>query len=278
MTSRRLLKRKSEQFLSLILFYFALIPSLQAESYTSPFGLKMVKIEAGQFLMGTKNFDLLAKEVKPERLEHLKKETPAHNVKISKDFYLATTEVTQGIWYELMGQQPGKEKRWQREDWKELPVSRVSWQTVHEFIEIVNDIDENYHYRLPTEAEWEYAARAGTQGLRPFDYEDMAEYAWFRESSDNKPMPVGTLKPNAWGLYDMIGNLWEWVDDSYDPDYYSVSPSVDPPGAEPSARKSMRGGSYHCTPERVRVGVRGSYVEYRSLSTLGFRLAAEKKN
>ena len=271
------LNQLSAKLLTLIIIYLTLTSSLQAETYTSPFGQKMIKIDAGDFIMGTQNFDLLAQEVKPDRLEHLKKELPAHKVQISKKFYLATTEVTQGMWYELMDYQPGKEKRWQRQDWKHLPVSRVSWQSVHEFIDVINDLDDTYRYRLPTEAEWEYAARAGTSGLRPFEYDEMSKYAWFRESSGNKPMPVGTLKPNAWGLYDMVGNLWEWVDDSFDPDYYQVSPPIDPPGAQLSARKSMRGGSYHCTPERVRVGIRGSYVEHRSLSILGFRLAADKK-
>ncbi len=266
-----------ENLLTLIIIYFLLIPTLQAETYTSPFGQDMVKINAGHFMMGTQNFGLLTKEVNPDRVENLKKELPAHKVIISKDFYLATTEVTQIMWYELMAYKPGREKRWQRDDWKMLPVSRVSWQSAHEFIEIINDLDDNYRYRLPTEAEWEYAARAGTSGLRPFTYDEMAEFSWFKTSSGDKPMPVGTLKPNAWGLYDMIGNLWEWVDDSFERDYYKVSPSIDPTGGELSARKSMRGGSYHCTPERVRVAIRGSYVEYRSLSTLGFRLAAERK-
>jgi len=238
----------------------------------------MVKITAGHFIMGTQNFDLLTKEVKPNRVENLKKELPAHKVQISKDFYLATTEVTQGMWYELMGYKPGKEKRWKRDDWKELPVSRVSWQSVQEFLKIIDDMDDDYHYRLPTEAEWEYAARAGASGLRPFAYDEMAEFAWFRASSGNKPMPVGTLKPNAWGLYDMVGNLWEWVSDSFEQDYYKVSPSIDPTGGETTVRKSMRGGSYHCTPERVRVAIRGSYVQHRSLSTLGFRLAADRKS
>ena len=262
-------------FLALVLFFIS-IPSF-AESFTSPFGQNFVKIKAGEFVMGNENFDDLAKEVKPSRLEHLRKELPAHKVTISKDFWLATTEITQGMWLELMGYKPGKERRWEREDWAQLPVSRVSWESVQEFIELVNETDDTYRYRLPTEAEWEYAARAGTRGLRPFAYDNMAEYAWFRASSGNKPMPVGTLKPNAWGLYDMVGNLWEWVADSYDSEYYSVSPSMDPKGPALSQRKVMRGGSYHCTPERVRVGIRGSYVEYRSLSTLGFRLAAEKK-
>lgn len=250
---------------------------LQADTYTSSFGQKFIKIKSGEFIMGTQDFDLLAKEVKPDHLDKLKKELPAHKVTITKDFYLASTEVTQGMWFELMGYKPGKEKRWEREDWKDLPVSRVSWESTKEFIETVNDIDDNYRYRLPTEAEWEYAARAGTTGLRPFAYEDMSKFAWFKENSGNKPMPVGSLKPNAWGLYDMVGNLWEWTEDSYDAAYYKKTPSNNPSGGELSPRKSMRGGSYHCTPERVRVGIRGSYVEHRSLSVLGFRLAADKK-
>jgi len=271
------MQRLSRKLPVLVLIFSFLSCSLQADQFNSPFNQKFIKINAGEFIMGTQNFDVLAKEVKPSKLERLKKELPPHKVKISNGFYLATTETTQGIWRDIMGYQPGKEKRWLREDWKELPVSRVSWQSVQEFIDAVNEIDENYHYRLPTEAEWEYAARAGTNGLRPFDYDDMAEYAWFRKSSANKPMPVASLKPNAWGLYDMIGNLWEWVNDSYDSGYYRISPSVDPLGGELSVRKTMRGGSYHCTPERVRVGIRGSNVEHRSLSTLGFRLAADKK-
>ncbi|MCP4076325.1 MAG: formylglycine-generating enzyme family protein [Gammaproteobacteria bacterium] len=265
------------KLISVAILFYGLAFSVAADSFTSAFGQKFVKIKSGHFMMGTQNFDLLAKEVNPERLDHLKKELPAHKVTISKDFYLGTTEITQGMWFEIMGYQPGKEIRWQREEWKDLPVSRIGWQSVKKFINMLNDMDDDYRYRLPTEAEWEYAARAGTNGLRPFKYEDMAEYAWFRESSDNKPMPVGTLKPNAWGLYDMIGNLWEWVEDSFDADYYKTSPATDPKGGELSIRKSMRGGSYHCTPERARVGIRGSYVEHKALSVLGFRLVAEKK-
>lgn len=227
--------------------------------------------------MGTTDLDLLAKEVDPNKLHQLKKETPAHRVRISSDFYLATTEVTQSMWLKIMGNRPGKEERWLRDDWPSLPVSRVSWKAVHAFIDVINAQDDQYRYRLPTEAEWEYAARAGNGGLRPFAYQDMDQYAWFLPNSHNKPMPVASLKPNAWGLYDMLGNLWEWVEDSYHAQYYSQSPSIDPTGPALAQRKVMRGGSYHCTPERIRVGIRGSYVDYLSLSILGFRLAAEKK-
>ena len=254
----------------------SLIPVL-ADSFTSPFGQEFVKIPAGEFVMGTTDFDLLIKEVKPEKVERLKKELPAHKVRITNPFYLATTEVTQKMWKEIMDDEPGRERRWLRQNWAQLPVSRVTWNDVQDFIEIINRADDSYHYRLPTEAEWEYAARAGTTGLRPFAYEDMAKYAWYRQSSDNKPMPVGTLLPNAFGLYDMIGNVWEWVADTFDRDYYKISPNEDPKGPATGMRKVMRGGSYHCSPERVRVGIRGSYVDFRSLSVLGFRLAADKK-
>jgi len=260
-----------------LLLSFSLHAENHAENFVSSFGQKFIKIKSGDFMMGTQDFDLLSKEVKPERIEHLKKELPPHKVTISKDFFMASTEVTQGMWLEIMGYKLGKEKRWQRKDWKMLPVSKVNWQKAQEFIETVNDMDDEYRFRLPTEAEWEYAARAGTSGLRPFDYSDMSKYAWFRESSGDKPMPVGSLKPNAWGLHDMIGNLWEWVDDSYDATYYKTSPTEDPSGAKLSTRKSMRGGSYHCTPERVRVAIRGSNIQHKSLSVLGFRLAADKK-
>lgn len=250
---------------------------LFAQGFTSPFGQDFVKINAGEFIMGNEDFELLKKEVEPARIENLKKELPPHKVRITRDFYLATTETTQSIWQEVMDEQPGKEERWQREDWARLPVTRVSWETVHEFIDRVNEMDEFYHYRLPTEAEWEYAARAGTSGLRPFEYDDMGKYAWYRESSGDKPMPVGSLKPNAWGLYDMIGNVWEWVEDSFERDYYKVSSLDDPRGPELSERKVMRGGSYHCTPERARVGIRGTFLEYKSMSVIGFRLAADRK-
>ena len=261
----------------LSLVVLCLSPTVQAESFISSFGVSFVRINPGSFIMGNQHFDELATEVPAERLESLKKELPAHKVTISKAFYLATTEVTQALWLEIMNDQPGKEERWEREDWASIPVSRVSREEVKAFIQQLNQLDPVYRYRLPSEAEWEYAARAGTSGLRPFDFNEMGEYAWYRDNSGDIPMPVGSLKPNAWGLYDMIGNLWEWVEDSYDPEYYQHSPEFDPPGGENSYRKSMRGGSYHCTTERVRVGIRGSYDEERSMSVLGFRLAAEKR-
>jgi len=253
-----------------------LLTPLQADDrFITEFGLEFVRIPAGEFIMGTEDFDQLIEELEPDKVANARKETPAHKVTISRDFYLSTTEVTQQMWFDIMHEQPGKVKRWERQDWPRLPVSRVSWDAVQEFIAELNQSQDQYRFRLPTEAEWEYAARAGTRGLRPFAYEQMGDYAWYRGNGD-KPMPVASRKPNAWGLYDMIGNLWEWVEDSYDPNYYQYSPAVDPPGPAPDRWKIMRGGSYHCTPERVRVAIRGSWVQDRSLSILGFRLAADR--
>jgi sulfatase modifying factor 1 len=248
------------------------------ETFTSPFGIEFTRIPAGEFIMGTQDFAELEKAVGPERLHNLRKEGPAHRVVISKDFFMATTETTQAVWYAIMDHQPGKEVRWEREDWKRLPVSRVSWEDVQEFLKIVNERDPKYRYRLPTEAEWEYAARAGSTGLRPFPLASLGEHVWYLDSSDDDVQPVATRKPNAWGLYDVIGNLWEWVEDSYDRDYYEASPTVDPPGPALSEFKVMRGGSYHCELERARVGIRVMQKQDRHMSVLGFRLAAEVKN
>jgi formylglycine-generating enzyme required for sulfatase activity len=263
------------------IFYLVILclisTTLPAETFISPFGLNFVRLPAGEFIMGTEDFDQLAEEVDADKLDNLKKELPPHKVRISKDFYMATTEVTQSVWKQIMDSEPGSYKRWQREDWAQLPVAYVSWDSVQDFIRKVNEGDDRFVYRLPTEAEWEYAARAGTTGLRPFDYVEMDEYAWYRYSSDNKPMPVGQLKANAFGLYDMIGNVWEWVEDSYSENYYHISPNVDPPGPALASRKVMRGGSYHCTPERARVAIRGSNMRHNGLPVLGFRLAAELK-
>ena len=226
--------------------------------------------------MGNENFDQLLKEVEPDKVNRLKKELPPHKVVISKDFWLATTEVTQGLWLKIMGTRPSWSWRWKRKNWEQLPVTKVNWLDAKAFIKKLNALDDGYRYRLPTEAEWEYAARAGTRGLRPFPYDDMDEYAWFRTSSGDQPQPVATLKPNAWGLYDMIGNVWEWTEDSFSANYYSESPVVDPKGPKLSPRKVMRGGSYHCTPERVRVGIRGINSHNRKIQVLGFRMAADK--
>jgi formylglycine-generating enzyme required for sulfatase activity len=151
----------------------------------------------------------------------------------------------------------------------------VSWQDVQAFIESLSRRDPAYDYRLPTEAEWEYAARAGTEGNRPISEHELPEHAWFIANSGDNPHPVATRKPNAWGLYDMLGNAWEWTADWYAPQTYGQADRVDPTGPEDGRSRVRRGGSYHCPLWQTRPGYRQANTPETRYSVLGFRLVAE---
>ncbi len=155
-------------------------------------GMEMVLIPAGEFQMGSNTGD--------------SDEQPVHTVRISRPFYLGTYEVTQGQWQAVMGRNPswftGEPTR---------PVERVSWDNIQIFLQQLNAREGGAGYRLPTEAEWEYAARAGTSTAYSFgdDEQKLGEYAWYRANASNTTRPVGLKTPNAWGLHDMHGNVWE---------------------------------------------------------------------
>ena len=131
-------------------------------------------------------------------------------------------------------------------------------------------------YRLPTEAEWEYACRAKSTTLYPFgdDAGKLGEYAWYASNSESKTHPVGQKLPNAWGLYDMLGNVWEWCADWYDEKYYASSPPADPPGAPGASHRVIRGGSWYGDPGYCRPAYRGRYTPGYRYDDLGFRVAA----
>src|SRR5262249_24141391 len=141
-------------------------------------------------------------------------ERPVHTVRISQPFYLGQYAVTQGQWQAVMGSNPS-----QFTGDPNRPVETVSWEDVQEFIRRLHAREGGATYRLPTEAEWEYAARAGSTTAYGFgdDPRQLSEYAWYSENAGRQTHPVGQLKPNAWGLYDMHGNVWEWVQDWYGP-------------------------------------------------------------
>lgn len=239
--------------------------------------LTFVTIPAGQFTMGTTDISAVIADLPDPKAATIDDETPAHTVVFEQPFQLSTTPVTQKLWLKIMGTRPGPKFHWQAEDWQQFPVVGVSWLDANAFIKKLNDNSSDTHYRLPTEAEWEYAARAGSTGLRPFSLLAMDEYAWFIHNSNDEIQAVAQLEPNAWGLYDMYGNVWEWVADWYSPTAYKESVKVNPQGPAHGSKKVRRGGSFHCRPHLIRSAYRAANSPALSYSVLGFRLAADKK-
>ncbi len=158
-------------------------------------GMEMVHVPAGSFMMGGGTDDY---------------EKPVHQVTIGEGFYMGRYEVTQGQWQAVMGNNPSNFKG------DNLPVEQVSWNDVQEFLYKLNKRGDGFTYRLPTEAEWEYACRAGTTG----DYAGPINLmGWYRSNSGGQTHAVGQKEPNAFGLYDMHGNVWEWCEDWYHKNY-----------------------------------------------------------
>jgi formylglycine-generating enzyme required for sulfatase activity len=199
-----------------------------------------------------------------------KDEHPLHSVKITKPFYLQTTEVSQAQWKEVMGDNPSFFK----DCGHDCPVEEVSWDDAQKFISKLNQMEGTNKYRLPTEAEWEYACRAGTKTTYSFDEVDkLGEYAWYAANSGGQTHPVGTKKPNAWGLYDMHGNVWEWCQDWYG-DYPSDS-VVDPKGSDSGQYRVLRGGSWYYAAGRIRSAIRSGFNPDSPSISFGFRVARD---
>jgi formylglycine-generating enzyme required for sulfatase activity len=185
-----------------------------AAADAKPFDMKFVKVTAGEFTMGCSAGDEACKA----------DERPAHLVKITKPYEIGTYEVTQAQWTSVMGSNPSANKG------DDNPVEMVSKTEVEAFLAKLTARNDGYRYRLPAEAEWEYAARAGSK----IAYDgNLDAIAWFAENSDDESHPVGKKKPNAWGLYDTVGNVREWVADQYSATYYGTSPAEDPTGPPP---------------------------------------------
>ena len=267
----------------LILFSAVSTPLRAAAASTTPLiELNFVSIPAGQFVMGTSDLDEALADLPDPKAAMIRDETPAHTVVFEKSFQLSQTEVTQKLWFNIMHSKPGPAENWQVKNWAQLPVVSVSWNAANEFINTLNQQTDTLHYRLPTEAEWEYAARAGSTGLRPFSKIAMDEYAWYINSSNDEVQPVAQLKANAWGLHDMYGNVWEWVSDWYSPTTYSdrtnkQMTSISPQGPAQGNKRVRRGGSFHCPPHLIRPAYRAADTLDKAYSVLGFRLVVEKK-
>jgi sulfatase modifying factor 1 len=257
-------------------FLLAILPLqlLATDTLQNNIGMTFQKIPAGEFIMGSEDLDEVIIEQPDGNAAMVKDETPAHRVVFEQPFYLGRTEVTQAQWLAVMGNRRGPESGWSHRDWQHLPVVGVTWHDTQAFIKKLNASDSRYLYRLPTEAEWEYAARAGRAGLRPWPVESLVNHAWYIENSADVIQPVATRKANAWGLHDLFGNVWEWTGDWYAPDYYANSPLVSPAGPSMGTKKIRRGGSFHCQVHLVRPGYRSADTPDTRYSVIGFRLVA----
>ena len=252
-------------------------PAQAVDSLENSLGMRFIQIPAGSYTMGTVEVEAARMELPEPGPDDVLDETPAHTVRISEPFYLGETEVTQGVWYRVMENRPGEVDFWTRDDWERLPMATASWFMAQRFVEELNKLDRDYRYRLPTEAEWEYAARAGSQGLRPVAETELERYAWFINNSGDDPRPVASREANAFGLYDTLGNVWEWVADWYVADAYARPAATDPQGPGEGFAKVRRGGSYHCPIHLLRPGYRAANKPGIAYSVQGFRLVAELK-
>lgn len=221
-------------------------------------GLKYVWIPPGSFQMGCS----------PGDSECDSAEKPSHQVTISKGFWIGQTEVTVGAYKRFAAgtgngipSAPFFNQGWINE---QMPIN-VSWNDAKGFCQWAGG-------RLPTEAEWESAARGGSTEAR---YGPLDEVAWYRKNSGSGPHPVGEKRANGFGLFDTLGNMWEWVSDWYDAAYYANSPSADPSGPSSGTARVLRGGSWYYGPRGVRVSDRATGTPEDRDNYVGLRCVRE---
>lgn len=273
-------------FLTLVCLF--LPANSQAEMFTNRLGMVFIAVPAGSFTMGSPK-----SEPGRGRSEKL------HTVVISKGFYIQETEMTQGQWKRLVGFNPSAFP----ECGDNCPVDTVSWDQCMEFIRVLNEYEGTTKYRLPTEAEWEYACRAGTttafasgpltqNACKPVD-PALNKVGWYCANSgykdppdDLRPHPVKTKAPNSWGIYDMHGNVQEWCLDACKwrdilrgrvgtfTDTYKNN-IVDPLSTK-GDHKIFRGGGWHQPPKYCRSAYRGNYKPVTRRNSLGFRIVKER--
>ena len=235
-------------------------------SVTNTIGMELIEIPAGTFTMGSP----AGEKGRQENEEQV-------TVTLTKPFGLGKTEVTQGQWNKVMGTAPWEGKPFAQAD-KDCPTSCVDWNDATAFCQRLTDTEHTNgklpageSYRLPTEAEWEYACRAGTQTAWSFGDDEslFGNYGWFEGNVFSYPHAVGLKKPNPWGLFDMHGSVFEWCSDWYD---RKLSGGTDPVGPEGGSRHVLRGGGWWRNTGYCRSARRSSVPSYRH-NDLGFRVA-----
>jgi formylglycine-generating enzyme required for sulfatase activity len=243
-------------------------PDNGIETITNSIGMKLVLIPKGTFVMGS-----------PESEEGRQKDETQHEVTISKDYYLGVTEVTQGQYQKVMGKNPSyfKKRIIRESDSSMYPVEAVSWEDAVEFCKKLSELPEEKKagrvYRLPTEAEWEYACRSGSKSAYSFgeSSKSLGDYAWFGKNSNGQTHPVGEKKANDWGLYDMQGNVFEWCSDWYGE--YPKGAVSDPSGPKRGSFCVFRGGGWYDGAAGCRSALRSGSAPSDRGDGLGFRVA-----
>jgi len=218
-------------------------------------------VEGGAFEMGLPD---------TSTIEGSEIEKPRHTINL-KSFYILKTLVTQALWYSVMDSNPSFHK-----NCFTCPVENVSWNDAETFIKKLNALKKG-HYRLPTEAEYEYAARGGKKS-KGFDYSgsnDENKVAWYANNSKDQSHPVGEKKPNELGLVDMSGDVWEWCSDWFNMYYYKVSPSDNPQGPAQGEKKVLRGGTWMSLDEGCLVISRGALMPASKDKFTGFRIVRD---
>lgn len=224
--------------------------------FTNEWGMAFVLIQPGPFKMGKY---LLPSDFFTDDV--------LHPVTLTRPYYLQTTTVTQAQWQAVMGSNPSKFT-----DDPQLPVESISWSGAQHMIGVLNEKSQG-GYRLPSEAEWEYAARAGSADDFYFgaDPSALPEHAWCEKNAGKRTHPVAQKQPNPWGLYDLYGNVWEWVQDYYAD--YPLYALTDPTGPAKGNKRVIRGGCYLIGDSRCNSHARGLAPGSKAENRYGFRLA-----
>lgn len=242
-------------------------------------GIPFVRIPAGRFVMGTTQENQLLLEEKGWWNRFLSAEQPAHLVVISRPFWIGQTEVTQAQWKRVMGS-PHAQVSFKGDG---RPVDSVSYRDVQQFLKAINQLGTK-RFRLPTEAEWEYSCRAGGWGLflvgedgSLVEDKALGAYCWMKNNSGGGAQPAASKKPNAWGLRDMLGNVWEWCGDFYGREAYRHrrNGATDPIHQAPFPERVIRGGSWFLPIEYQRASLRSGMREEERSAYVGFRLVCE---
>ena len=235
-------------------------PSANRTFTVNGVSFEMIAVEGGTFTMGATS------EQGSDAYDY---EKPAHQVTLSS-YYIGKTEVTQELWKAVMGSNPSNFSG------TNLPVETVSWNDCQTFITKLNNLTGK-NFRLPTEAEWEYAARGGnkSQGYKYSGSNTIDDVAWYDSNSSSKTHPVATKAPNELGIYDMSGNVYEWCSDWYSSSYYSSSSQTNPTGPTSGSYRVERGGSWRGNARRCRVSYRGSNSPGNTYFSIGLRLCLD---